>query len=114
MKADLKKELEKLESMAGWMDSRFSVPGTKIRFGFDALLGLFPGIGDTLTLLTTAYLVGKAHSYGLPWHVKARMIWNGFIDWLIGLVPLIGDIFDIGWKSNNRNVALMREHLRGD
>lgn len=111
MKAALKKDLEKLDSMARWMDSRFIIPGTQILFGFDSLLGLIPGVGDTLTLLTTLYLVGKAHQYGLPWHVKAKMIWNGFVDWLIGLVPLMGDIFDVQWKANHKNVALIREHV---
>lgn len=104
-------DIRKLESMAEWMDSRFVIPGTSIRFGLDSLLGVVPGVGDTLTLLSTVYLVGRAHSYKLPLRIKLLMVWNGFIDWLIGLVPLIGDIFDVGWKANKRNVQLIKKHL---
>ena len=103
-------DIDKLERLATWMDSRFHIPGTSIRFGLDSLLGLLPGIGDTATLATTAYIIGKSKSHGVPSHITALMIWNAFVDWLIGLVPLIGDIFDVGWKANKRNVALLKEH----
>lgn len=103
-------EIEKLEKLADWMDSRFSLPGTSIRFGLDSLLGLIPGVGDTVTLASTIYLIGRAQGYKLPWHVIARMAWNAFVDWLIGLIPLIGDIFDIGWKANKRNIQLIKDH----
>ena len=105
-----KHEIEKLHKMAEWMDSKFKIPGTSIRFGFDSILGLVPGIGDTVTLASTAYLIGKAKAFKLPFHIVLLMIWNAFIDWLIGLIPLIGDIFDIGWKANQRNVALLKKH----
>jgi len=104
-------DIEKLESMANWMDSRFKLPGIPIRIGMDSIIGLIPFVGDSVTFLSTAYLLGKAHGYGLPWHVKARIFWNGFIDWLIGSIPLIGDIFDIGWKANLKNVALIKKYL---
>ena len=107
----LQSDLEKLERLADWMDSKFILPGTSIRFGFDSLIGLIPGLGDTATLAVSAFLIGKARSYNLPWHVSALMIWNAFIDWLIGLIPFLGDIFDIGWKANRKNVALLRKHL---
>lgn len=105
-----KKELEELERFAKLMDSQFSIPGTSIRFGLDSILGLIPGIGDTGTALITLYLVHKAGKYNLPPHVKRQMLWNTFIDWLIGLIPLVGDIFDIRWKANLRNVALLRKY----
>ena len=107
----MKDDLEHLQNMADWMDSRFTIPGTNIKFGLDAILGVIPGVGDTVTLATTAYLFGKARSYNLPWYLKIKILWNAFIDWLIGLIPLIGDIFDLGWKANQKNVALIREHL---
>lgn len=107
----LERELEKLERLARWMDSQFSIPGTSIRFGFDSLLGLIPGLGDTGTLAVTLYLSEKAKSFGLPRRVRLRMFWNAFIDWLIGLVPLAGDLFDLGWKANLRNIELMRHHI---
>ena len=105
-------ELEKLDRIAELMDNRFQIPGTSVRFGLDSLLGLFPGIGDTATLLVTLYLADKAKRYDLPAHVRGQIYWNAFIDWLIGLVPFIGDIFDIGWKANVRNVALIRKHIK--
>lgn len=106
-----KQDIEKLTSFATLMDSKFVIPGTPIRFGLDSLLGLIPGIGDTITLAATVYYIGIAHSYKLPFHIKLLIVWNAFIDWLIGLVPLIGDIFDIGWKSNQKNVALIKKYL---
>ena len=108
---DKNQDLANLHAMAEWMDSRFKIPGTSIRFGFDSILGLIPGVGDTVTILSTVYLIGKSHSYKLPWYITLRMVWNAFIDWLIGIIPLIGDIFDIGWKANQRNVALIKSHL---
>ena len=109
--AKLARELEALDKIADWMDNRFSIPGTKIRFGLDSLLGLLPGIGDTATIFVTLYLADKARQYDLPRHITARIYGNAFIDWLIGLVPFAGDIFDIGWKANIANVALIRKHL---
>ena len=105
-------DIDKLKNLADWMDSRFSIPGTNIRFGFDSILGLIPGIGDTVTLASTAYLLGKAGKYNVPAHAKAKMVRNAFLDWLIGLVPLIGDIFDIGWKANQKNVEIIRKYAK--
>lgn len=103
-------DIEKLQSMADWMDSRFHIPGTSVRFGFDSLLGLIPGVGDTVTIASTIYLISIARANKLPWHVTIQMIWNAFIDWFIGLIPFLGDIFDVAWKANQRNVALIRKH----
>lgn len=104
-------DIEKLENLADWMDSRFHVPGTSIRFGLDSLLGLIPGVGDTVTLVSTSYIIGVAHSHNVPFHIKLRMVWNALLDWLIGLIPLIGDIFDVGWKANKLNVELIKNHI---
>lgn len=108
---DHEKRIKNLEKLAVWMDSRFTIPGTNIQLGMDSILGLIPGIGDTLTLGSTAYFYGFATSLNLPWHVKGRILWNGFIDWLIGLIPFFGDIFDIGWKSNLKNIELIKSHM---
>ncbi len=111
MKTIFQEELDKLDKIAEWMDSRFKIPGTSIRFGLDSLLGIIPGVGDTITMASTGYLISKAHEYKLPWHVKTTMLWNLLIDWLIGLIPLLGDIFDVGWKANNKNVALIKKYV---
>ena len=107
---DFQKDIAKLEKMADWMDSRFTIPGTNIKFGLDALFGLIPASGDTGTLATTFYIISKAQTYDVPWYIQAKMLWNAFIDWLIGLIPVIGDIFDIGFKSNRKNVELLKKH----
>lgn len=106
----LRQHVEHIESLANLMDSRFRLPGTDIRLGLDTLIGFVPGIGDTVGLGISSYIVAHAHKAGVGKPTLLRMIWNVFIDWLIGLIPLIGDLFDWGWKANNRNAALLRAH----
>jgi len=103
--------LRRLHIVARWMDSRFRIPGTRIRFGLDSVLGLVPGIGDSITALSGIYFVSQAHALGVPFGTKARMVLNTLIDMIIGAIPLVGDIFDIGFKANSRNVALIERHL---
>jgi hypothetical protein len=108
----LDEELRRLESVAHWLDSRFAIPGTGIRFGFDSLIGLVPGLGDVATVLPAAWIIHRARRLGVPGHVLARMALNLGIDLAAGAVPLLGDIVDVGFKANRRNVALLREHFR--
>ena len=103
--------IKDLEALADWMDSKFTVPGTRYRFGLDSFTGLVPGIGDTLGLAVSAYIYHRARQYDLPARLKAVMLKNIFIDWLIGLIPFAGDLFDFGWKANRKNVALLKQHL---
>jgi hypothetical protein len=105
-----KSAISHVESMATWMDSRFTIPGTNIKFGFDALIGLIPGAGDFTTLLISGYMVSILAKNGASGFVLARMALNILIDALLGSIPLIGDIFDVAFKANIRNVKLMREH----
>ena len=104
-------ELHHLEQVAHWMDSRFRLPGTGIRFGLDGLLGLLPGVGDSVTALPALYVIARARGLGAPTHVQARMVGNVALDLLIGAIPLVGDLFDFGFKANRRNVELLREHF---
>jgi hypothetical protein len=105
---DLDPELDRL---ARWMDSVFEIPGLRIRFGWDALLGLLPGLGDTLTTLVSLYILGAARRYGVPRATMVRMAANIALDYLFGSLPLVGDVFDVYWKANQRNVALLRRHV---
>ncbi|MEM7491136.1 MAG: DUF4112 domain-containing protein, partial [Pseudomonadota bacterium] len=105
--------IARLERLAHNMDSRYRVPGTKIRFGWDALLGFIPGLGDMATLGPAGYILLEAHRMGTPMGLKGRMMANLGIDWLIGSIPLVGDLLDIGLKANRRNVALLKEHIEG-
>ncbi len=103
--------LAKLERVANLMDSALRIPGTRIRVGLDSIVGLVPGVGDTLALAPGAWIIGSAWNMGAPNHVLGRMALNSGIDWAIGTIPLIGDLFDVGFKANIRNVALLREHV---
>jgi hypothetical protein len=107
----LRAEIARLDRLADLLDSRFRIPGTKIRFGLDGLIGLVPGIGDTLTLLPSAWLVWRAWQMGLPRRDIARMAANTGVDYAVGLVPILGDIFDVAFKGNRRNIAILRAAL---
>ncbi len=104
-------DLERLEKLATRMDALFRVPGTRIRVGLDSLFGLIPGVGDVATLAPAGYVLHRARQMGAPKPMLARMAANAGIDAVIGTIPLIGDLFDVGFKGNLRNVALLRQHL---
>ncbi len=93
------------------MDDRFRIPGTGVRFGFDPIIGLVPGAGDTVTAAIGVYTLAQVRKAGLPMSVLARMAGNLAIDWLVGMVPILGDLFDVGFKAHRRNAALLRRHL---
>ncbi|MDQ3346379.1 MAG: DUF4112 domain-containing protein, partial [Acidobacteriota bacterium] len=88
------------------LDSAFRIPGTSVRFGMDPVLGLVPGMGDVTTPLFSAVLLLQAVRLRIPKVVQLRMLLNAAIDLAIGLVPLVGDLFDFAWKANVRNLAL--------
>ena len=103
--------LRRLERLAHWMDGAFRLPGTRWRFGLDGILGLVPGAGDSLTALVGAYVILEAYRAGAPASLIARMLGNIGLDWAVGSVPLLGDVFDFAFKSHRRNVDLLRRHL---
>ena len=105
-----KSAIANVESMAKWMDSRFTIPGTDIKFGFDALIGLIPGVGDFATLFISGYMITILAKNGTSKFLIARMALNVVIDAVLGSVPILGDIFDVAFKANIRNTKLMREH----
>lgn len=94
------------------MDNKLVIPGTNIRLGLDSIIGLIPGIGDTISLAVSGYIIHKARQTGVHPILLSRMVWNVLVDWLVGIVPFFGDIFDVGWKANRRNVDLLKEHLK--
>lgn len=103
--------LQRLDRLAHLMDERFRIPGTRRRMGLDGLIGLIPGIGDLATGAISLYVVLEAWRLGASRLVIARMLANIGIDVAVGGVPLAGDLFDIAWKANRRNVELLRRHL---
>ena len=105
------RRLATAEAIARRMDNAARIPGTRITFGLDSVLGLVPGIGDTLALLPSLYILNAARLAGAPRPLLARMAANLGIDWAIGLVPLLGDVLDVAYKANLRNAALLRAHV---
>lgn len=103
--------IARIDSLSRLLDTAFAVPGTNIRFGFDGLIGLVPGIGDTVTTALSLWLVYEAHQLGAPKHVLARMLGNVALDGVVGSVPLAGDMFDVMWKANRRNLRILRDWL---
>ncbi|QDI75573.1 MULTISPECIES: DUF4112 domain-containing protein [Leisingera] len=104
-------KLQSLERLAQRMDRAFRIPGIGLRVGWDSIAGLVPGIGDALSLAPAGYILYSGYQLGASAGTLARMAANTGIDALIGSVPLVGDLFDIAWKSNTRNTELLRRHL---
>jgi len=102
--------LELLRRVSHLLDSAMTVPGTSIRFGLDPILGLLPGLGDLVSPLFTMGVLWQAREIGIPRVVQLRMIFNVAIDTVLGIVPLAGDLFDVAWRANNRNMALLDRH----
>jgi hypothetical protein len=93
------------------MDSIIEIPGLKVRLGLDAILGLVPAAGDVVSSLVTLYILQAASRRGVSRVTMARMGANILIDWLVGSIPIAGDVFDVYWKSNQRNVELLERHI---
>jgi len=110
-RASRAERLARIDRLATLLDARFAIPFTKVRFGFDSLIGLAPGIGDAVTVGLSLYIVYQAHKIGAPKHLVVRMLGNVVIDGAIGAVPLAGDVFDVMFRANRRNVRILREHL---
>jgi nitrate reductase NapE component len=103
-------EIERgLEQLSYLLDGLFRVPGTQWRVGLDALVGLVPGVGDFATTAASLYIMAAGVRYGVPKVTLLRMGANVAIDYLLGSVPVVGDLFDAAWKSNQKNIELLRE-----
>ena len=94
------------------MDSAWRVPGTRLRFGWDPIVGLVPGLGDVATASFSALVLVRALRLGVPRVVLIRMALNILIDLVAGAVPLVGDLFDVAWQSNSMNLALLERHAQ--
>ena len=104
------RNLDMLRRWAVLLDSAFGVPGTRIRFGLDAIIGLIPGIGDLSAPIFAVVILATGFRMRVPAIVQARMVLNAAIDMVVGLVPFFGDLADIAWKANLRNLALLERH----
>jgi hypothetical protein len=109
---DRARELDPALEFAGrLLDSLFRIPGTQWRVGLDAIIGLVPGIGDTLTTLMSFYILSAGARYGVPRVTMLRMALNVAIDYVVGAIPLLGDAFDVTWRANLKNLELLRRHV---
>lgn len=104
-------ELRGARALTGLLDTALRIPGTRIRFGLDPLLGLVPGLGDVAGAAMAGYVVILASRFGAPAPVLLRMLANLGVDTVLGAVPLLGDVFDVAWKANVRNLALLERYL---
>ena len=104
---------ENLDMLSQVLDTWFRVPGTNIRFGLDGIVGFIPGVGDLLGGLASCVIVLAAYFRGVPLITISRMVANLAIEVVVGLVPLLGNLFDIGWRANRRNYHLLERSLEG-
>ncbi|WP_372638107.1 DUF4112 domain-containing protein [Fodinibius sp.] len=98
------------QKLAEWLDSRFTIPGTNIRFGLDPVISLIPGAGDWIAGMISTYFIVMGVNARLAPSVLLRMGFNILLDVVIGAIPLLGDLFDVAWKANIRNAELLEEY----
>ncbi len=103
--------LDRLDMLATAFDTAFLVPGTNVRFGVESLLRLVPGVGDAAASALSCYLLYEAYKLDVPGTLFARMVANVVLEGTMGAVPFAGDAFDVFFRANRRNVALLREHF---
>lgn len=101
---------QRLQKLAWWLDSSIPIPGTRFRIGLDGLIGLLPGVGDAIGALLSSYLLAEAARLNVPRTVILQMGVNVLIDTLVGMVPILGDFFDLAWKANRRNIRLLERY----
>jgi hypothetical protein len=103
--------LARLDAIAKLLDIAFVLPGTKIRYGVDGIIGLIPVVGDIIATALSLWLVREARALGAPWHITARMLTNVAIQGVVGTVPVAGDSFDVLFRANIRNVRMLRRWM---
>jgi hypothetical protein len=101
----------RLEALGRLMDGAFVIPGTNIRLGLDAIIGFVPVAGDMISGIVSSYLIWEARQLGAPSWLIARMVGNTLLDTTIGAIPVLGDAFDIMFRANMKNMALLRRHM---
>lgn len=102
---------ENLDLLAHILDDFLKIPGTSIRFGLDGIIGLVPGIGDVIGGIASSVIIAAAWMRGVPYITVTRMVVNVGIEVLVGTIPIVGDMFDIAWRANRRNYALLEGSL---
>lgn len=107
----LAERLRRVRRFANWMDAKYRIPLTPIRFGLDSAIGFIPGVGGAFTAVSSGWLMREAFRAGVSKRILARMAANTAVDVVGGAVPLVGDLFDVYWKSHLRNARLLEQHV---
>lgn len=108
---NLRRTRARIEKLAWILDESIPLPGTNRRFGLDPILGLIPGAGDLLGAMLSLYVVGEAARLGAPRKLIWKMLGNVAVEVVLGVIPVLGDLFDFVWKANSRNRQLLLEHI---
>lgn len=106
--------LKRIDALGTLLDDAFRIPGTDIRFGIDPIVGILPIAGDWATAVVSTYIVAEAVNLGVPKNVIGRMLFNIGLDATVGMIPILGTLFDTAWKANRRNVELVEKHVDGE
>jgi hypothetical protein len=104
--------MQRLRRLGRLLDSAIGIPGTKFRIGLDPIIGLIPGGGDTVGMMLSSFIVLEGARMGASKSTLSMMAFNILLETIAGTVPVVGDIFDVTWKSNLRNIGLLEEHLK--
>ena len=105
--------LKRMRTVSTLLDDAIRVPGTEFRVGIDPIVGILPVAGDSVMSVISMYIVLEAANLGVPMSTVARMLANIAVDAVIGSIPVLGTLFDAGWKANKRNVKLVEQHVDG-
>jgi hypothetical protein len=108
---DVRESLERLDALGRVLDSAITIPGTNVTMGLDAALGLIPVVGDAITTALGSYIIWEARRLGVSNFTLARMAGNTALDATLGSIPIVGDVFDVAFRSNRKNIALLKRHL---
>tara|TARA_R110002020_G_scaffold370006_1_gene581760 strand:+ start:255 stop:701 length:447 start_codon:yes stop_codon:yes gene_type:complete len=108
------RRLRRVAKVARLMDTAIRIPGTGISFGGDSIVGLVPGVGDAATAVVSLWIVNEARRLGMPVHKLVKMLANVGVDTVGGAVPLVGDVFDLFFKANRKNLAMILDHFGED
>ena len=106
------KKLSRLRRLSQILDNAIPIPGTKQRIGIDPIIGMLPGGGDLVTGALGAYIILESARMGVERQIIGKMIGNILLDAIAGTVPVVGDFFDMGWKANVKNIALLEKHIQ--
>ncbi len=110
-KSDRERILRRLRRLAYWLDNAVYIPVLNYRVGYDAIIGLIPGVGDAVTLIPEAYIIYESYRLGVPRRTLVQMMGNVGLELVVGVVPVFGDLFDATYKANTRNLVLLERHV---